>query len=132
MGHAHLVRDNDRKILREVGNNLVLIALKREFPGQIVDQFCKVDFGFVQRDPACLQLRGIQQVLNHRGQMIGFLLNHLQALRHHRLIPFHIFTPKRAGVAFDQGDRGFEFMTHNRNKVGLELLRFPEAGDIAD
>ena len=85
----------------------------------------------MEGDSARLQSGRVQQVFNHGGQPVCFRFDHSQAFIHHRLVPFDILAPERAGVAFDQSDWGFQFVADNRDEAGFELLRLPETGDIA-
>jgi len=66
-----------------------------------------------------LQARSIEQVLDHGCQVVGLFFDNGQAVTDNVFIPFGIFAPQCADIAFDQGNRCFEFVADDGNESVL-------------
>ncbi|NOH04231.1 MAG: hypothetical protein HND47_20775 [Chloroflexi bacterium] len=69
------IAEDDGKILREIGDEFVFGRLGRKarsHPGRKAGQR---DIGLIQAETSRLQPRGVEQIVNHFGEAVRFLLD---------------------------------------------------------
>ncbi len=128
---AVLVGEDDGELRGKVDHDGMTVGLGAEAFRQSFSQSGQGNVGQVGGEPAGLQAGSIQQVLDHGGEMVGFLLNHGEAVLDDGLIPFGIFTAQGGDVALDERHGGFELVADDGDEGVLDLFCIAELGDVA-
>ncbi len=128
---AVLVGEDDGEFCGEVDHEGVAVGLSAETRRGVLGKGWDGNVGQVGGEPASLQAGGIQQVLDHGGQVVGLLLDHGETVLDNGLIPFGVFAAQGADVALDERHGSFQLVADDGDEGVLDLVGIAKLGDVA-